>query len=213
MRNDYATVIDVGAHEGQFAIFALRLAPKADVHSFEPLARPRRKLKRVLKDTRATVLPYAIGAASGRTEMHVMEDDDSSSVLAPSQRQRSRFGTREAERTTVTMRTLDEIYPETPPQPVLLKLDVQGFELEALKGAKRLLPEVATVLVEASFAPFYEGQPLFHDVHSWLTQRGFMLIGGHCEAVSDSGRWEQGDFIFERVDVSPRSSVDGDHGA
>jgi hypothetical protein len=80
---------------------------------------------------------------------------------------------------------------------VLLKLDVQGFELEALRGATSLLERVDAVLTECSFVRFYEGQPLFEDILACLAPLGFRLSAG---AISSrhAGRWEQGDFLFER---------------
>jgi hypothetical protein len=80
---------------------------------------------------------------------------------------------------------------------VLLKLDVQGFELEALRGAERVLASVDTVLTECSFVPFYSGQALFDEVRDFLHERGFRLVGGAISAAHDR-RWEQGDFVFDR---------------
>ena len=57
-----------------------------------------------------------------------------------------------------------------------LKLDVQGGELDVLKGAARLLKGVIFVHTEVEFAPVYRNQPLFADVDEFLRESGFELI-------------------------------------
>ncbi len=64
LRSDFATVIDVGANRGQFAVFAARRFPRAMLICFEPRPRPREKLRQVVGPlTRLRVLDCALGAA------------------------------------------------------------------------------------------------------------------------------------------------------
>ncbi len=56
-----------------------------------------------------------------------------------------------------------------------LKLDVQGAELDILKGAQKLLDRVVVVNTEVEFVPLYKGQPLFADVDAFLRSRGFLI--------------------------------------
>jgi hypothetical protein len=83
------------------------------------------------------------------------------------------------------------------PAPVLLKIDVQGSEMEVLRGAEHVLRSCAQVLVEASFVQFYRGQVTFWTIAEWMQERGFELVAGEISARSPSGRWLQGDFLFE----------------
>lgn len=202
LRSDYRTVIDVGANRGQFALFARHLAPRSTIVCFEPLEAPRSVLTRLFRGDPAVIIEgSAMGNMTGRASMHVSRDDDSSSLLPPSQLQLRRFGAGAAETglQQVAVTTLDSHFQEAPDEPILLKLDVQGYELEVLQGGTRLLRSVATVVVECSFQPFYSGQPLFADVHDWLRVHEFELIGGFLSSVSRGGRWEQGDFVYARL--------------
>lgn len=57
----------------------------------------------------------------------------------------------------------------------ILKLDVQGYELEVLKGAEKTLQKVGVVQCEVEFNPLYENQPLFPAIDGFLRERGFEL--------------------------------------
>lgn len=60
-------------------------------------------------------------------------------------------------------------------QPHFIKLDVQGAELAILEGAGSMLDSVIGIEVEVEFAPMYEKQPLFSDVHRFMQSRQFEL--------------------------------------
>ena len=57
-----------------------------------------------------------------------------------------------------------------------LKLDTQGSELDILQGGTRILESAVGIYTEASFQPFYKGQPLFGDLDSYLRSQGFSLF-------------------------------------
>lgn len=74
-----------------------------------------------------------------------------------------------------TMRTVDAILSEAgKPAPDLIKLDVQGYELEVLKGAKKSLEKTQAVLMEVSLIDMYENNPLLHDVTAFMKEQGFL---------------------------------------
>ncbi len=56
-----------------------------------------------------------------------------------------------------------------------LKIDVQGAELDVLKGAKERLKECLVVELEVEFVPIYKNQPLFAEIDLFLRQAGFYL--------------------------------------
>ncbi len=193
------TIIDVGAGRGQFALFARRRFPAAQIFSFEPLPDSISKAARVLADARVDLRPVAIGAARGQAVVHVTEDRDSSSLLSPTPAQSSRFpGTSEVAELSVEVRTLDESF-DSVEQPVLLKLDLQGGELDALQGAANLLSQVKEVFVECSFVELYSGQPLAEDVIAHLTANGFSLRGIFSPTYGADGECIQADLLFERT--------------
>src|SRR5439155_20000593 len=83
----------------------------------------------------------------------------------------------------------------------LLKIDVQGAELEVLCGAAELLKDgrVGVIFTEVAFVPHYEGAPLMHELWRHLAERRFSLYDLTPELYGRDGQLRYGDAIF----VSP----------
>jgi hypothetical protein len=77
-----------------------------------------------------------------------------------------------------------------------IKLDVQGYELACLKGAKAALESAAGVEVEVEFQELYAGQPLFPDVDHFLRSAGFVLFGLRRSHWRRRSTWCPGQLIF-----------------
>jgi hypothetical protein len=101
---------------------------------------------------------------------------------------------------TVKVERLDDVLAPLPVKaPVMLKLDVQGFEMEVLKGAPRILAMSDTVVAEVAFQPLYEGQPLFDDLYAALRCHGFVYRGNLDQNLSKvDGRILEADALFAR---------------
>ena|ERR1022692_499458 len=161
------TVVDIGANRGQFAWCARRLFPKARIFSFEPLQIPAAVYRRVfVKDPNVRLFNVAIASESGTASMHVSRWDDSSSLLPIAAAQNEHFPfTQESGRETVaTARLADCLGAAEITGTALLKIDVQGFELVALKGCEPLMSRFKYVCAEASFIELYVGQALAGEV-------------------------------------------------
>jgi len=197
------TVIDIGANRGQFSLAVRRWAPGARVIAFEPLAGPAALFRKVFKgDSRVTLQQTAIGPETGERAIHVSAADDSSSLLPISGLQERLYpGTAEVRTERVRVGRLSEfLSPEEIAGPALLKLDVQGFELEALRGCEDLLHCFSHVYAECSFVELYIGQAMAHEVVAWLTKRGFVLKGIYNMSYYRKGQAVQGDFLFRSTD-------------
>ena len=80
-----------------------------------------------------------------------------------------------------------------------MKIDVQGYEIEALKGAKNILAKTKVAILEVSFRSIYENQPLFHDVYEKMYKSGFSFHGNLTEMINPrSGEVVTIDAIFVR---------------
>jgi len=199
--NDFQTVVDVGSNRGQFALVARRYFPKAKIVSFEPLKEPAVLFRRLFAtDSRVFLHEIAIGPDEKEMTIHVSRKDDSSSLLPITDLQNSLFqGTSEREIHTVQVKPLARVLsPEDIKSPALLKMDVQGYEKEALEGCRALMPLFSHIYVECSFVELYAGQSFAHEVISFLSEFGFVLCGVYNLCYDKKGMTIQGDFLFNK---------------
>jgi hypothetical protein len=89
--------------------------------------------------------------------------------------------------------------PQSLEPPLLIKLDVQGAELQALQGMPGLVAHAAHVYAEVSFLELYEGQPRASEVIAWLAENGFSLVGVYNPSYSKDGSAVQADALFSRT--------------
>ncbi len=196
--HDFATVLDVGASRGQFALFAATRFPSAKIVCFEPLPQPQQMLRDVLGD-RVELVPAAAGAEKGTALLNVSAQDDSSSLLPISPRQVAAFpGTHRVASTEVEVRTLADTLSADLPAPRLLKIDVQGLELEVLRGAGAALALIDEVFVECSFTELYEGQPLADEIIAFLLEWSLRLVDVVGIVRGADGAAVQADLLFRR---------------
>lgn len=198
-----ATVVDVGANVGQFAVASARTFPTAKIYSVEPLPDCLPKLRHNTRRLpEVTILPFAVGERSGSVTFRVNAHAHSSSILALEDAHRRAFPDAVEQRTIeVPIRTLDEILADCPlPRPLLLKLDVQGYETQALRGASRLLAVTDHLLLEASFRPMYQGEPAFEELLALAREAGFRFRRPLDWLADDAtGEILQMDALFERA--------------
>lgn len=192
-----STIFDVGASRGQFALFARRRWPSASIICFEPIPEASAKLAAVLGKS-VTLHRIALGSEKGTDTLNLSKSDDSSSIL-PIGRQATEFpNTRAVGGITVDVGALGEYLDAEARRPVVLKIDVQGYELEVLRGAGEGLQHVDEILCECSFVQLYDGQPVAADIVCHLRDRGFHLAHVSGITTADSGEQLQADFLFRR---------------
>ncbi len=194
------TIIDIGANKGQFSLVARHCFKDAQIFAFEPLSKPFRALRNIfVHDCMITLYQMAIGSAIISQQMHISQRDDSSSLLPITDLQNKVFpGTKEKAIINVNVKPLDSILKKHAIRhPALLKIDVQGYELEVLKGCKDILSLLNYVYVECSYQELYQGQPLASEIISFLNQQGFDLTGVYNTNYDELGRAIQSDMFFE----------------
>ena len=199
--HSFRTVLDAGANKGQFALATRAHLPNAKIIAFEPLPEAARVFRAVFAgDKDASLLPVALGLKPAEMDMHISKRNDSSSVLPIGKLQDKVFpGTEEIGLQRIKVVRLDDtIEREQIVTPALLKIDVQGYELELLKGAEKTLTILDSIYVELSFLPLYDGQPMAHEVVAWLAEKAFVLRGVYHIAFDEYGEAVQADFHFGR---------------
>ncbi|MEZ5341302.1 MAG: FkbM family methyltransferase [Acidimicrobiales bacterium] len=196
-RLDVETVIDVGANIGQFATWVRWRFPDAALISFEPFPHAAATYRQHVSGPRVTLHECALGSLAGTSTLHVAGSDDSSSLLEIGDRQVELYpSTKEVDTIEVPVRRLDEIVTTNDLRgAALLKIDVQGTELDVLHGASALVGSIRWVYVECSFVELYTGQALAPEIVRFLDAADFDLEGIYNVSYHD-GRAIQGDFLF-----------------
>ena len=176
-----SVVLDIGAATGLYAAELRRVGYTGRIVSFEPLSDAFAELAAAAQDDPGwDCRRLALGAEDGSAEINVSGTRDSSSFLEMGERHvRGAPGSRYVGTEMVEVARLDSIWDDIvrPGDRAMLKLDVQGFELEALRGAERSLGDTVAVQAELSLVPVYEHGPLYQEVIAHLEARGFRLAG------------------------------------
>lgn len=195
------TIIDVGANEGQFAKACAKRYPHARILSFEPLAHPFAQLNRLSKRVpQIEAHRLALGPSTRRTTMNRDPFSPTSSFLPRTAEHESLYpqaGLSVQE--TVQQTSLDKLVSTgriRVAHPTLLKLDVQGYEIEVLKGATRILDQVDACLAEVSIAHLYEGQATFLELVELLDAKGLHFAGTLDQILRPDGRTSYLDAVF-----------------
>lgn len=195
---DVRLVVDGGANKGRTVQRLLGLFPGAVVAAYEPQPRLARKLaKRFEGSPEVRVRRAGLGSRPGLLRLNVLESRTCSSFLTPEAIREKHAGKPMgvAQVVEVEVVRLDADL-ERPPE--VIKLDLQGFELEALRGAEGLLGGVKAVLCELSFRELYAGQPLGREITEWMEDRGFVLEGLYCPWEDGDGELVAADALFVR---------------
>jgi FkbM family methyltransferase len=201
-------VIDVGANRGQFVLDVLAACCGAEIIAIEPLDSEFAKLVELFAiENRIRCRRMALGSSDGIKPFFISRRPDSSSLLPITQVQTDAFrDTEHASTALVAVRTLDNVLAAEgvlPSRSTFLKLDVQGSELDVLRGATDSLGKIGWAYVELSTEQFYEGQALASDVIAFLRDYGFQLIDIVAE-VRREERLVQFDGLFARgADSTP----------
>lgn len=186
-----ATVIDVGVGPGTPELYAA--FPGVRLLLVEPLEEWRGHLEELQRTRRADVVIAAAGSAAGAIEIAVHRVPACSSTFGGRQGDGS-----QAPRRSVPVITLDELVAERGAAgPYVVKVDVEGAELEVLGGAGGVLREAELVLLEVSLFQLVPDAPLLHDVVAWMRDHGFVvaaIYNGHNRPLD--GQLAQIDIAF-----------------
>ena len=189
------TFIDIGSNKGQFSLLINNLYPRSKVLAFEPLNDEFKILKKIfLKNKNISMYNFALGNKNANMYMYKSNETDSSSFLRPSYTQIKFFpDTYVKQKIKVNIRKLKN-FTKGLSKPIFLKIDVQGFELEVLKGSD--LTQFKFIYLEASYKKLYTNQPLITDISKFLNSKNFKQVARYNLIKDFSQRPIQADFLF-----------------
>ncbi|MDA9659123.1 FkbM family methyltransferase [Candidatus Pelagibacter sp.] len=180
------TIIDVGAHKGEFAQKALQMESVNKIIAFEPQKKIFNLLKEKFSDNDKVVLNNF--ALSDKVEKRIMkinkmtatstlnhEINDNSLYFKFKSfllyQKNSIIDEEEIDTTTFDTFFNEEIFNEN----TLLKIDTEGYEMHVLKGSEQKIKEVKYILIENQFSKMYKNVN-FKDCHDFLRKKNFKLL-------------------------------------
>jgi FkbM family methyltransferase len=198
-----STILDIGANIGQSAEIMRQILPEAMIYSFEPLL----SCFQILKDKASLLKPmqcfqFALGKDDAVKTIHYNNFSPSSSILPMAQRHRTVFPyTQNFREEEITVCALDSMSKSLVLKPaILMKVDVQGYELNVLAGAEKTLTLVDTLIIETSFVELYIGQSNFNEVYQFLRDHHFTYMGSFDQMIDPlNGAVLQADSIFVKA--------------
>jgi FkbM family methyltransferase len=192
-RHGVNLVVDVGANVGQFG-HAIRRSYDGEIVSFEPSSGPFADLKKAAAaDPRWRAEQCALGEQAAMLDMQISPLSVLNSFLKPSEFGEATFGDRgkpsSVER--VPLQRMDKTLPHSVPdlskRQLFVKLDTQGFDLQAFAGMSGLLDRVVALQSEISLRPIYAGMPDWLQSLSVYQAAGFSVVGMFPAACDASG--------------------------
>ncbi len=198
-------VIDVGANTGQFASELRAGGYQGQIISFEPVQTTFQKLSENCKaDAKWTAVNLALGAQKGELCINTSELSDFNSILAPNDFAKSTWQKLDTKSTEIIeVDTLDQfaLNHNLLDKRIFLKLDTQGYDLEAFKGALACIPAIKILQSEVSFIQIYEGMPNFRESLDTYLSHGFQISAFFPVSEKPDGAAIEMDCIFVKTDV------------
>jgi len=190
------TVIDIGANTGQFAREIRSALPDAFIYSFEPMRDCYEKLLTMqITFSKFKVYNCALGDTHSQSVINRNTYSPSSSLLEMSDTLKTLFpNSNNSTAEDITINRLDDVLkPSSLSKNILFKIDAQGYEDKIMRGGLNVLDASKVILVETSFVELYVGQPLFADIYTFLSKRGFVYKGAYQQKINT----KTGEVIFE----------------
>ncbi len=204
-------VFDVGANTGQYAKQLRRAGYSGRIASFEPVPDTAETLRQAAADDPDWfVYPYALGREDTTTSMNVVYGT-MSSLLDPSEFGSTRYKRFKNTRTQeIEVRRLDGLMDEIldgldKPRPYL-KLDTQGYDLEAFAGLGGRAKELVGMQSEVALMQIYEGMPRMQEAIDTYEAAGFEITGMFPVTREEAtGRVLEFDCVLARAEAAPES--------
>ena len=173
-------IFDVGANRGNTTLKYLKVFPNAIIHSFEPFPDSYELFINLHKGNLNVKLnKYALSNDIGKSILNINKSIDTNSFLESIEiGANSDKGCVSVGRMLVETNTLDNYCSKNNINAIdILKIDVQGYEMEVLRGAVEMLNNgrIKLIYIETYFKPQYLHQPLFHDISKLLYDYNFLL--------------------------------------
>lgn len=191
-------VIDVGSNKGQFLLLTENFFECKKIYSFEPIEEFFEMQKNFFKyKNNISFFNFALGEKTTKNTFYITKRKDSSSFFKINESIKSNDDYKIIEKKEIQIHSLDEIMVnENLNGSILLKIDVQGYELEVLKGSVETLKKIKYIIVEISDSEIYKNQALSNNVINFLENNNFTFYKENKSSKIKKSNFTQKDVLF-----------------
>jgi len=169
------TIIDIGAAVGEWSKAANFVYPNTKIYAFEPISDSLDKAKKLLKNIPSIeYYNIALYSANEKKQFYLNDFSFSSSLLKMTDIHKKTYPfTKNETIIDIVCKRFDSINNINLKKPVYVKIDVQGTELEVLKGFGQLIKDIDIVQIELNFEKYYEKQFNYNEIFNFFYERNF----------------------------------------
>jgi len=198
--NKESIILDIGGGIGASLKLFTENFPDRKIMVFEPVTENFKAIKeRFPSFTNIEFIKHAVGNENIEKQINIAGRPTSSSLLPLSADpvsdvfNESNLGKTGIE--TITMVKLDDFLAKNQDEIGIMKIDVQGYELDVLKGAETTLKRTDIVVLEANNHEGYIGSAKYYDIDRYLRERNFTLYD-ILPSIVDNGKLKEWDMIY-----------------
>tara|TARA_B100000579_G_C22820340_1_gene850253 strand:- start:56 stop:796 length:741 start_codon:yes stop_codon:yes gene_type:complete len=172
-------VIDIGSNKGQFVLILNKYFENLKILSFEPINELLEKQKKFFKNTKNNIKFFntGVGALNSKIDLNITRGKDSSSILEIENINNLGRNFDIIEKREINVITLENALNKIDLNgSILLKLDVQGYELKVLEGAEKLLPKIKYIITEVAENKIYKNQVTKNIILKYLKEKNFEIL-------------------------------------
>lgn len=209
IKKEDPVIIDGGANYGEFAESCLAKYRNPTIYCFEANVALADLLANKFKNRQNVhIIMKALGSKVGPVQFNISKNLPSSSFLERTEQNKQYH---ESINETETVTDVDMIKLEDMKDQLktidLLKLDVEGYELEVLKGAEGILPNIRVIMLETWFSDGYKNAPYFSDIEQYLRNHNFKLLNLYNSYTHPDMQLTTADAVFVNRDFFPIRTI------
>ena len=181
---DIEKIIDIGAHKGEFLESILKIKKISSFYAFEPQKNIFKELNEKFSDNqKITLFNFAMDKEIANKKIKINKLSMTSSLGEINEKSfylkiknfltfsKSNF----EDEYEIQTNTVDKIFENIGLQKALLKIDVEGFEMNVIKGSQMKLKEIPFILLENQFGNHYKNNN-FNDIKDVLIKYNFVVL-------------------------------------
>jgi FkbM family methyltransferase len=191
------TIVDVGANVGQFSLLLFNKFPTAKFFLFEPLKKEYLILRKIFKRNNNFIIKnLALGKKREFIKVNILKRRDSSSILHPTKNNKDIFNDNYITGNSIVKISRLKDCINKINKPSLLKIDVQGYELEVLKGTN--LNQFSYIYLEGSDIQLYKKQATIKDIETFLSSK-FVKINEFNIQYNNINQKIYSDILYKKI--------------